>query len=159
MDAKATWKEDLPTVGVSRLRALRTITPDMKTVMVAFPGSSPGTEVTLEIGLAHRQFPNGGSWSFFLCPCCGRRARTLRLLEGQALCRWCDGLYYRCDFVRGLPLGRIEKLKARLYGPPARLKPRPGRTLDRRQETEAALRRALIFERRERLKGFDVSQA
>ena len=27
-----------------------------------------------------------GSWSLFLCPSCGRRARKLRLLEGCVVC-------------------------------------------------------------------------
>ena len=36
------------------------------------------------------RFPNGGSWSFFLCPC-GRRARIIRLFEGGLACRQCLG--------------------------------------------------------------------
>lgn len=47
---------------------------------------------------------------------------------------------------------RIERLRQRLSGAPARVKPRPGRTLDRRWRTEQALRRALIAER-SRVKG------
>jgi len=47
---------------------------------------------------------------------------------------------------------RIERLRQRLYGDaPARLKPRPGRTLDRRSRLDVSLRRALIVERRKRL--------
>jgi hypothetical protein len=136
-----------PAVSVSRLRAEGVIKPDSTEVDVAF---TQGDEVHIvrDIRVAHRIFPNGGSWSFFVCEC-GRRARTLRLVDGRALCRWCSGVS-NTDAVR--VADRIERLKAKLYGPPARLKPRPGRTMDRRQETEAALRRALIVERRERLK-------
>ena len=47
---------------------------------------------------------------------------------------------------------QIERLRQRLSGVPARVKPRPGRTLDRRWRTEQALRRALIAER-SRIKG------
>jgi hypothetical protein len=132
MDPKAT------SVSVSRLRAEGVINLD-STSTVVLGG--------FEVGVVHRVFPNGGSWSFFVCEC-GRRARTLRLVGGRPLCRWCGG--YTQDKLE-LP-ERIEKLKARLYGEPLRLKPRPGRTMDRRQETEAALRRAMVRERRERLK-------
>ena len=38
-------------------------------------------EVESPWGLSLVRFPNGGSWSFFVCPC-GRRARILRLYEG-----------------------------------------------------------------------------
>ena len=104
-----------------------------------------------EVGLWHMRFPNGGGWSFFLCPSCGRRARVLRLYERVACWRCtCDGspprrLLYR--FEHGDKAQRIERLKQRLNGGPARVKPRPGRTLDRRWLTEQALRRALIAER------------
>jgi hypothetical protein len=55
-------------------------------------------------------------------------------------------LRYRCQLGDGGP--RIARLRERLSGGPARLKPRPGRTLDRRWRLEQALRRALIAERR-----------
>ena len=64
---------------------------------------------------------------------------------------------WRCTRIEGRPLryrvmlgdwsGRIERLRQRLSGVPARVKPRPGRTIDRRWRTEQALRRALIVER------------
>jgi hypothetical protein len=42
---------------------------------------------------------------------------------------------------------RIERLRQRPNGGPARARPRPGRTLDRRRRLEQALRRALIADR------------
>jgi hypothetical protein len=42
---------------------------------------------------------------------------------------------------------RIERLREKLNGGAARLRPMPGRTLDRRRRLEQALRRALIAER------------
>jgi hypothetical protein len=42
---------------------------------------------------------------------------------------------------------RIERLREKLNGGAARLRPRPGRTLDRRRRLEQALRRALIADR------------
>ena len=58
------------------------------------------TEVEVECGglkrqvkLWHMRFPwNGGSWSFFLCPHCGRKCAILRLYDGRFTCRLCDGL-------------------------------------------------------------------
>jgi hypothetical protein len=60
-------------------------------------------------------------------------------------------LLYRVEYKDRA--GRIERLQERLDGMPARLRPRPGRTMDRRDRTERALRRALIVERGV-LKGF-----
>jgi hypothetical protein len=59
--------ESLPaSESVSRLRAEGKINPDMMSVWIGF-----GTiELKREVRLTHRRFPNGGSWSFFLCPRC-----------------------------------------------------------------------------------------
>jgi hypothetical protein len=143
-------QDDCPSISVSRLRAAGEVTEARARVRVTIAG------VSREVGLWHLRFPNGGGWSFFLCPVCGRWARVLRLYEKIAC--------WRCTRPRSssrrLPwrseLGdrthRIEQLRERLEGGPARVKPRPGRTLDRRWRTEQALRRSLIAER-SRVKG------
>jgi hypothetical protein len=139
-------QDDCPSLSVSRLRAVGEVREDMERVRVAIAG------VEREVGLSHLRFPNGGGWSFFICPECGGRARVLRLYERIACWRCTRG----GDPERRLPfrsevgaLGqRIEQLRQRLAGGPARVKPRPGRTLDRRKRMEQALRRALIAERR-----------
>jgi hypothetical protein len=143
-------QDDCPSISVSRMRALGEVTEDMARVRVAIAG------VSRVVGLWHLRFPNGGGWSFFLCPSCGRRARILRLFEKIA-CRRCTRLgpsspplRWRTDL--GDRTQRIERLRQRLGGLPARVKPRPGRTIDRRWRTEQALRRALIAER-SRVKG------
>ena len=143
-------QDDCPSVSVSRMRALGEVTEDMAKVNVTIAG------MTREVGLWHMRFPNGGGWSFFLCPGCGRRARVLKLFEKIA-CRRCTRLgpssprlCWRTDL--GDRSQWIEQLRDRLSGEPARVKPRPGRTIDRRWRTEQALRRALIAER-SRLKG------
>jgi len=128
-------REDHPTVGVSRLRASGAIKPDSTSIEL----------FGRPVGVVHRVFPNGGSWSFFVAPCCGRRARTLRLIDDRIVCWWCDGFGHRTH------RDRVERLRERLYGGPARLNARPGRTLERRQQLEASLRRALIVERRKAL--------
>jgi hypothetical protein len=145
-------QDDLPSISVSRMRALGEVREDMARVRVTIARASR------EVRLSHMRFPNGGGWSFFLCPSCGRRARVLKLYERIA-CWRCSRLGFSS---RPLPwrikLGdrsqRIERLRERLQGGPARIKPRPGRTLDRRARTEQALRRALIAER-SGLKRFD----
>jgi hypothetical protein len=126
------FKDDLPTVGVTRLRREGVIRPDSLTVKISFG------ELEREISVTHRQFPNGGGWSFFLCPNCSRRVRNLRLFDGRIVCRWCDGLMYRCQSYENKG-GTIERLRQALYGPnPAKL----------RRRLEIALRRALLRQRR-----------
>ena len=138
-------QDDCPSVSVSRMRALGEVTEDMARVRVTIAG------VSREVGLWHMRFPNGGGWSFFLCPSCGRRARVLKLYEKIA-CWRCTRLGSSSPRLRwrtdlGDRSQRIERLRQRLSGVPARVKPRPGRTIDRRWRTEQALRRALIAER------------
>jgi len=131
------FKDDLPTVGVTRLRREGVIRPDSLTVKISFG------ELEREISVTHRLFPargplgKRGSWSFFLCPNCSRRVRNLRLFDGRVVCRWCDGLMYRCQAVD--KVDRIERLRQALYGP---------NKVQRRRRLEIALRRALLNERR-----------
>jgi hypothetical protein len=138
--------DDFPSISVSRMRALGEITADTKTTTVTLG------EVGFNVALALLRFPNGGSWSFFVCPC-GRKCRTIRLYEGGLTCRRCLGAR---GFRPRVELIRTEKRAAyiaprilvRLNGAtPARLHPRPGRMLDRRANLEAKLRRSLIVAR------------
>jgi hypothetical protein len=149
---RSIYRDDLPSVSVSRLRAAGRVTVDSTVTTVRLG------DVEMTVAVTLRRFPNGGSWSLFLCPACGSCARTLSLLGGRLLCRWCCrgvGVRYR---VEDLPKAerarqRILKLRLRLDGRPARLTPRPGRIIDRRRPLEFSLRRALIVERRKRLGG------
>jgi hypothetical protein len=84
--------ESLPaSPNVSRLRAEGKITADMTSVWIGFGA----IELKREVRLAHRRFPNGGCWSFFLCPRCERRARRLRLNDGRPMCSYCCGNFHR----------------------------------------------------------------
>jgi hypothetical protein len=138
-------QDDCSSISVSRLRALGVVTEAMRSVSVTIAGLSR------EVRLSHMRFPNGGGWSFFICPSCGRRARVLKLFEKIACWRCTRSgsrsrpLLYRVQ--QGDKAGRIVRLRERLRSGPARLKPRPGRTIDRRWRIEQALRRALIAER------------
>jgi hypothetical protein len=144
--------DDLPSVGVSRLRASGAIGPTDETAIVIFPDGS-----SFVVGLSHLQFPNGGGWSFFVCSC-GRRARTLRLLDGAVRCRRCcktAGLRYRVELIATDKRAAYHAPKrlARLNSEaPARLHPRPGRMLDKRANLELALRRSLLVMRRHNLR-------
>jgi hypothetical protein len=116
-----------------------------------------GDGLERKVRLEHTRFPNGGGWSHFICPQCGRRARTLRLTEdGRLACQRCDGLLYRCQHHDKAT--RIAHLRALLYGAPARHKPRTV-PIDRRQRLEAALRRLLIRQRQERLERIDAAKS
>jgi hypothetical protein len=77
--------ETLPvSPSVSLLRAEGKITANMTSVWIGFGV----IELRREVRLAHRRFPNGGSWSFFLCPRCDRRVRRLRLKDWPAHVGW-----------------------------------------------------------------------
>lgn len=103
---------------------------------------------------------HGRGLSLFLCPNCGGKAQMLRLHDGRPKCRRCllrlkipyriaGGTTAERAFARA---ERIEKLKAKLTGGPARLKPSPPRrTLDRRRSLELSLKRALIVARQDQL--------
>jgi hypothetical protein len=141
--------ETLPvSPNVSRLRAEGHITADMTSVWIGFGA----IELKREVRLEHRRFPNGGSWSFFLCPRCERRVRRLRLNDGRPMCAYCCGNFHRISY--GSPdereaarERRIERLRKLVDSGPARLNPRPGRTLDRRWWLTVSLRRAMIVKR------------
>jgi hypothetical protein len=151
------FQDDLLSVSVSRLRASRAVTSDMKSIVVIF--GDGGDPLRREVKLWHMAFPSGGSWSYFLCPSCSRRCRTLKVLNGRVVCRRCclrEGVGYRIssgtvverDAAR---MVRIARLRAMLYGEPARLRPRKGRTMDRRRELTISLRRAMIVLRQDLL--------
>ena len=139
--------DDLPAVSVSRLRALGDITAETKTTTVKFD------DVEFVVALSLRRFPNGGSWSFFLCPC-GRRARILRLFEGCLSCSQCleaRGFRARVELIRTEKRAayHVPRILSRLNSAtPARLHPRNGQMLDRRVNLEARLRRSLIVARK-----------
>jgi hypothetical protein len=147
--------DDLPSVRVSRLRALGDITAEMKVTTVRFG------EVEFNVALSMVRFPNGGSWSFFVCPC-GRRCRTLRLYGGGLACHSClkaRGLRNRVELFSHASKRTAYTAPRRLArlnsSSPARLHPRPGRMLDGRARLELAFKRSLIVERRAAVEQFE----
>jgi hypothetical protein len=134
-------QDDLPSISVSRLRASGAVTAEMARTTIGI------ADVEVEVGLHLVKFANGNSWSFFLCPHCGRRARTLKLFEGCVLCWRCchrRGARYRVwtRTLRGRAEHRILKLKAVLESERSlRLKPHLWGKMERRKRLEAALAR------------------
>ena len=143
--------ESLPvSESVSRLRAEGKITAEMTSVSICFGN----IELKREVRLAHRHFPNGGSWFIFSVPAM-RRGR----------CRHCQAQRWPANvlvLLRQLPSHlvrfagaaeqqrgneRIEELGKLINSGPARLNPRPRRVLDRRMWLTFALRRAKIVKR------------
>ena len=84
--------DELVSVSVSRLRASGAIRLEDRHGIIAF-----GDKQKL-VGVAHTKFPNGGSWSFFICPRCGGRKKKLWLVDDAPRCLgccWALGVRYR----------------------------------------------------------------
>jgi hypothetical protein len=142
-------QDDLPVLKASYLRAVGAIAPGMTEVVL----SVGGVEATVKLALL--RFRNNGSWSLFVCPSCGRLARNLKVRDGRLHCWKCVGLPYRDRRSRLHKTSLIERLIAQFDSDqPARLHPRPGRTLDRRPQLEASLRRNLRYMRVNNLRKF-----
>jgi hypothetical protein len=146
--------DELVSLAASRLRAMGAIRLEDRQGIIAF-----GDKQKL-VGLAHTKFPNGGSWSYFLCPKCGQRAKRLWLLNDAPRCGHCLkklGVRYRAAYGFGRTERlrerdrRVDRLQAMLEGGPMRFKPVPpnwgNRRLDRRICLTAALQRARIATR------------
>ena len=146
--------DELLSVGVSRLKASGAIRLEDRQVLIPF-----GEQNKL-IGVAHTIFWNGGSWSYFRCPKCGRRAKKLWLVDDAPLCRLCLeklGVRYRASYGFGRTERlrerdrRVDRLQAMLEGGPMRSKPVPpnwgNRRLDRGNRLTWALQRARIVTR------------
>jgi hypothetical protein len=134
-------RDDLPAVSVSLLRKSGAISAETTKTVISFGEGDDALK--REIAVTLRKFPGGGNWSLFICPSCGARTRIVRLYDGRVVCRHCDGLYCHAEVHNTGP--RIARLLERLYG---------DHPTDHRPALERSLRRALIVERRKRLKRF-----
>jgi hypothetical protein len=138
--------DDLPEVRIPGLRARGLVSPEMNEFVVRLG------DVAQSVGLKTRRFPNGGSWSFFVAPCCGRLARVLRLFDGRVMCWRClrdRGARYRCwpMSVRRRAERRVPQLCAMLESEESLcLKPSTlWGTMARRSRHETALRRNVFI--------------
>jgi hypothetical protein len=146
--------DELVSVGVSRLKASGAIRLEDRQAVI------PLGEQNKLIGVAHTIFWNGGSWSYFRCPQCGRRAKRLWLIDDAPRCRLCLqklGVRNRAAYGFGRTERlrerdrRVDRLQTMLEGGQMRLKPVPpnwgNRRLDRRIRLTWALQRARIAAR------------
>src|SRR6516164_10947977 len=146
--------DELPSLGVSRLRAAGAIKLEDRHTIVPFGGRIKLTSV------AHTVFKNGGSWSYFRCPKCTGRSKKLWLLDDAPRCLkccWSLGVRYRSAYAFGRSERlrerdhRVDRLQAMLEGGPLRLKSPPpnwgNRRLDRRIRLTWAFHRARIVTR------------
>jgi hypothetical protein len=146
--------DQLVSVGVSRLKATGAIRLVDRHGIIAF-----GDKRKL-IGVAHTKFPDGGSWSYFVCPRCDRRAKRLWLVDDAprcVKCCWSLGVRYRASYGFGRTERlrerdrRVDRLQAMLEGGPMRFKPVPpnwgNRRVDRRNRLTWALLQACIATR------------
>ena len=142
MSEVSKYREDLPAVSISRLRALDIVTAETTQFRVWLGHVEQNVSVHL------RKFRGGGSWSWFGCPTCGKWVRTLRLHLDDIVCPGCckrRGIRPRADpmSVRQRAEHRIPKLRAMLETTTSlRLKPVLRGTMERRSHYEAALRKA-----------------
>ena len=144
--------DELVSLSASRLKAAGAIRLEDRQILIPFGGR------TKLIGVAHTVFKNGGSWSYFDCPKCGRRVKRLWLIDGGAprcmKCCWSLGVRYRSAYAFGRTERlrerdrRVDRLQAMLEGGPLRLKPvPPNRRLDRCNRLTWSLQLASIATR------------
>ena len=98
--------DELASLTASRLKATGAIRLEDRYGVITF-----GDKQSF-VGVAHTKFPNGGSWSYFVCPKCGRRAKKLWLADDAPRCRPCLeklGVRYRAAYG----FGRTEHLRER----------------------------------------------
>jgi hypothetical protein len=144
----------LESIAASRLRATGAIRLEDRQGVIVFRGKQK------LVGVCHTVFKNGGSWSYFRCPKCGRRAKRLWLVDDAprcVKCCWSLGVRYRSAYGFGRTARlqerdrRVDRLQAMLEGGPMRVKPVPpnwgNRRLDRRHRLTWALQRARIVTR------------
>jgi hypothetical protein len=80
--------DEFEKVRVSRFRAMGVIDPAKREALIPFPNG----KVKL-IGTGHVRFPNGGGYSYFICPKCAKLATVLHLIEDAPLCyRCCEAM-------------------------------------------------------------------
>jgi hypothetical protein len=139
--------DELPSFRITDMRRSGALTLGMTRVTVTL--QADGTPVSTEVGVACIKMRSGSVFLQFICRYCGRRAQVLRLYAGRITCGRCTGLRYRCEGKPALHRAqqRIERLKAtRFHGGP--VSSRAGRTMERRAQLTASLRRSEAVVRR-----------
>jgi hypothetical protein len=137
-------QDELPSITATQLRRAGVLRAGAKSIRVSLG------DAEVVVGVMLQRFPNGGYWWLLVCPGCDRPVKVLRLFEGRIVCWRCVGLRHGSECLRPVRRAqrRIELLREHLNGGPARL--RPGRTMERRAQLIASLRRSEAVVRRHR---------
>jgi hypothetical protein len=104
--------DELVSLTASRLRATGAIRLEDRHGVIAIGEEDHGVQCRKCIGVAHMKFPNGGSWSYFVCPRCSGRKKKLWLIDDAPRCLtccWSLGVRYRSAYG----FGRSERLRER----------------------------------------------
>jgi hypothetical protein len=104
--------DELLSLAASRLKASGAIRLEDRHGFIAFGDEDHGDERRKCIGVVHTKFPNGGSWSYFVCPKCGGRKKKLWLVDDAPRCLsccWSLGVRYRSAYG----FGRTERMRER----------------------------------------------
>jgi hypothetical protein len=104
--------DEFASLDAARLKATRAITIEDRHGVIAFGDKDHDLQRRKCIGVVHTKFPNGGSWSYFVCPRCGGRKKKLWLVEDAPRCLsccWSLGVRYRSAYG----FGRSERLRER----------------------------------------------
>jgi hypothetical protein len=104
--------DQLLSLTASRLKASGAIRLEDRHGFIAFGDEDHGGERCKSIGVTHTKFPNGGAWSYFICPRCAGRKKKLWLVEDAPRCLsccWSLGVRYRSAYG----FGRSERLRER----------------------------------------------
>jgi hypothetical protein len=129
----APFRDEFPHVNVSDLRKSGVILDSDRAALVAFGPDERGLERLFDVALHQMALQQGGSWTQFICPNCGKRAKNLRWIKDGPRCIACDGLQTRRYRTQGVDK-LIANLREKLYGP------KPVKW--RRQTLELSLREA-----------------
>jgi hypothetical protein len=103
--------DELLSLDAARLRATGAIRFEDRQGVIAF-GDEDHDERRKCIGVAHTKFPNGGWWTYLICPRCGGRKKKLWLVDDTPRCLsccWSLGVRYRSAYG----FGREERLRER----------------------------------------------
>jgi hypothetical protein len=104
--------DQLASLDASRLRAKGAIRIEDRQGIIAIGEEDHGVRCRKCIGVAHTKFPNGGWWTYLICPRCGGRKKKLWLVEDAPRCLsccWSLGVRYRSAYG----FGRAERLRER----------------------------------------------
>jgi hypothetical protein len=104
--------DELPRLDAARLTATGAIRLGDRHGVIAFGDEDRGVRRRKRIGVAHMKFPNGGWWTYLICPRCGGRKKKLWLVDDTPRCLsccWSLGVRYRSAYG----FGRSERLRER----------------------------------------------